>query len=310
MHPEWDAHLPKHRNGQICKAVAYSKKSLVRSHIVENVLDHPLANPNSIILDVKEDSDVIARLVNTYHAVPQNGHRLQYLLNHDPDDQIPTVIVGDLNTHSRLWSIEGKTPSPWATILEDWIERNDFLVLNQNKVPTWNSGRDSIQPSVIDIVLVNLIANLSNQISEVTVSWDESLASDHAALLFDIYPSDSLALIPAPAPNGYKAEPENRDSWVEAFVMSLPLCLPYAPPHSTVPADPSVTCRGVMAHEHLNQLVKTFENAIETACKATLNRNAPRTHGDIRGGRMTAHALTSQPATHVTESNGRKPHGH
>jgi hypothetical protein len=190
-HPEWDAHLPKHRNGQTCKAVAYSKKSLIRSHIVENVLDHPLANPNSIILDVKEDSDVIARLVNTYHAVPQNGHGLQYLLDHNPDDQIPTVIVGDLNTHSRLWSIEGKTPSPWATILEDWIERNDFLIWNQDRVPTWNCGRDSIQPSVIDVTLVNLIAEWSNQISEVTVSWDESLASDHVALLFDVYPSDS-----------------------------------------------------------------------------------------------------------------------
>jgi len=44
MHPEWDAHLPKHRNSQICKAIAYFKKSLVCSHIVENVLDHPLAN--------------------------------------------------------------------------------------------------------------------------------------------------------------------------------------------------------------------------------------------------------------------------
>jgi hypothetical protein len=280
MHPEWDAHLPKHRNDQICKAVVYSKKSLVRSHIVENILDHPLANLNSIILDVKEDNDIIARLINIYHAVPQNGHNLQYLLDHDPDDQIPTVIVGDFNTHSRLWSIEGKTPSSWVTILEDWIERNNFLVLNQDRVPTWNSGRDSIQPSVIDIVLVNLIANLSNQISEVTVSWNESLTSDHAALLFDIYPSDSLALIPAPAPNGYKAEPENRDSWVEAFVMLLPPCLPYAPPHSTVPADPSVTRRGVMAHEHLDLLVKTFENAVEMACKATLKpKRAPDPQG-------------------------------
>jgi hypothetical protein len=44
MHLEWDAHLPKHRNGQICKAVAYTKKSLIRSHIVNNILDHPLVS--------------------------------------------------------------------------------------------------------------------------------------------------------------------------------------------------------------------------------------------------------------------------
>ena len=136
MHLEWDAHLPKHRNGQICKAITYTKKLLICSHIVNNILNHPLANPNSIILDVKEDNEVIARLINTYHVVPHNGHGLQYLLDHDPDDQIPTIIVGDLNTHSRLWSPAGKTPSPWAPTLEDWIERNDFLVLNQDRVPT------------------------------------------------------------------------------------------------------------------------------------------------------------------------------
>ena len=28
MHLEWDAHLPKHHPGQICKAIAYTKKSL------------------------------------------------------------------------------------------------------------------------------------------------------------------------------------------------------------------------------------------------------------------------------------------
>ena len=280
MHLEWDAHLPKHRNGQICKAITYTKKLLICSHIVNNILDHPLANPNSIILDVKEDNEVIARLINTYHVVPHNGHGLQYLLDHDPDDQIPTIIMGDLNTHSRLWSPAGKTPSPWAPTLEDWIERNDFLVLNQDRVPTWKSRRDSIQPSVIDVVLANLIANLSNQIGEVKVSWSKSLASDHVALLFDIYPSDSLALIPAPTPNGYKAKPENRDLWVEAFVMLLPLCLPYAPPHSTVPADPSVICRGVMAHKHLDLLVKTFEDTIETACKMTLKpKHAPDPRG-------------------------------
>jgi hypothetical protein len=55
MHLEWDAHLLKHRNGNTCKAIAYTKKGLQRSHIVDNVLNHPLANPNSIIIDVKED---------------------------------------------------------------------------------------------------------------------------------------------------------------------------------------------------------------------------------------------------------------
>jgi hypothetical protein len=48
--------------------------------------------------------------------------------------------------------------------------------------------------------------------------WEESLAFDHAALLFSIYPSDSIVLIPAPALNRYKAKPENQELWVEVFV--------------------------------------------------------------------------------------------
>jgi hypothetical protein len=81
MHPEWDAHLPKHRNGDTCKAIAYSKKSLLHSHIIDNILNHPLANPNSIIIDIKKDDQIIARLVNTYHTIPPMGHSLQYLLS-------------------------------------------------------------------------------------------------------------------------------------------------------------------------------------------------------------------------------------
>ena len=28
MHPEWDAHLPKHKSGDTCKAITYTKKAL------------------------------------------------------------------------------------------------------------------------------------------------------------------------------------------------------------------------------------------------------------------------------------------
>jgi hypothetical protein len=119
-------------------------------------------------------------------------------------------------------------------------------------------------------VLANLIAKFLGQIGYVTISWEEGLASDHMALLFDISPLDSIALILAPSPNRYKAEPENRDLWVEAFIMLLPPCLPYVPPYSIVPNDPLVTCYRVLAYEHLNQLMENFNNAIETPCKKTL----------------------------------------
>jgi len=195
--------------------------------------------------------------------------------------------------------MERKTPSAWARVFEDWLERTNFLIMNPYREPTWRSHRDTDQPSVIDLVLANLYAHISGQLSEVTVSWEEGLASDHAALLFSIYPSDSIALLPAPAPNGYKAEPENRASWVEAFVMSLPPCLPYMPPHSTVPADPSVIRRGVMAHKHLIRLVKDFDSAVEEACKKTLK---PKCAPDPRGAAWWSEECTR---AHIAARNTR-----
>jgi hypothetical protein len=143
MHPKWDAHLPKHRNGNTCKAIAYTKKGLQCSHVIDNILNHPLVNPNSIIIDVKEDNQVIARLVNTYHAIPPTGHSLQYLFEYDAEDLTPMVIIGDFNTHSTIWSMEGKTPSTWARVFEDWLEQTDFLVMNPHRKPTWCSHRDT-----------------------------------------------------------------------------------------------------------------------------------------------------------------------
>jgi hypothetical protein len=131
------------------------------------------------------------------------------------------------------------------------------------------------------------MACLSGQIGEVKVLWEEGLTFNHAALLFNIYPTDSIALIPAPAPTGYKTKLNKQDSWVEVFHMSLPLCLPYMPPYSTVLVDPS-TIRRVLAHKYLELLVKAFDNAIEEACKKMLKLNRLWTHTAQHGGTNSA----------------------
>jgi hypothetical protein len=68
-----------------------------------------------------------------------------------------------------LWSVEGKTSSLWARVFEDWLERNDFLGLNLYREPTWCSQRDTDQPLVLDLVIANLYAHISDQLSDVTI---------------------------------------------------------------------------------------------------------------------------------------------
>ena len=55
--------------------------------------------------------------------------------------------------------------------------------------------------------------------------------------------------------------------------MLLPLCLPYAPEHSTVPVDPLVICHRVMAHESIDKSLNLFNWAINEASCCTLKPN-------------------------------------
>jgi hypothetical protein len=161
----------------------------------------------------------------------------------------------------------------------------------------WLGFIDTDTPSVIDLTFANILMEIMRQLGEIEISHEESLRSDHAALIFNIYPIDSLAIIPPPAPNGYKANLEQRDSWVKEFIMSLPPCLPYALEHSTVPVDPSVIRHRVTAQESLNSL----NAAIKEASRKTLE---PKHTPDPRGvdwwndACSIAHTLTCTTSSH------------
>jgi hypothetical protein len=55
--------------------------------------------------------------------------------------------------------------------------------------------------------------------------------------------------------------------------MLLPLCLPYAPEHSTAPNDPLVICYRVTAHESIDESLNLFNQAIDKASRRTLKPN-------------------------------------
>ena len=76
LNNKWDVHLLRHNPSDTIKALAYSRKSLRDSHIVTNNTSHPLSTPNSIVIDVLEQGEILMRLVNVYHAVGHDGHAL------------------------------------------------------------------------------------------------------------------------------------------------------------------------------------------------------------------------------------------
>jgi len=295
--PMWDTHLPKHRQGETCKVVAYTKQSLVRSHIVSNNLAHPLANANTVILDIMETDTIIMRLISLYHTVPPSGHDLQHLLDYESDELTPTLLIGDFNTHSPCWSLHGRTHSSWAPCLYDWLDINNLSLLNPLHEPTWYGNKDADHPSVLDLAFGNEAALIGGQIGPIKISEQDSLGSDHAALLFKVYPTDSLAIIPPPAPKGYQTNEEKKTDWIKAFMTLLPCSLIM---------DDDSEPQGI---ELLRNKIKQFNYVIKEASRQTLK---PKQAVDPRGVQWwndecsAAHTLARIASTHEEKCKANK----
>src|SRR6266581_27614 len=215
---QWECFLPALKPGDTCRVATYVLSSLSASISIFNQLTHPCASSCSIITDLIFPTETL-RLVNVYHQVPERGHALHHLLSNHFDDTVPTLIMGDFNTHSVRWSLPSATISSWARDLEDWFSDQGLNVINTPRVATWQ-GRDDQHPSVLDFALLNDVALFNDQFSSLTVSFTDSLGSDHAALNTSWIPVTAIPpTSPSPLP-GFKILDELRGSWTRRFGLS------------------------------------------------------------------------------------------
>ena len=77
----WHPFLPKAFATDTCKVVAYIREQLLSSLTVTNLLDHPLASPSCLVLDVSFETDHF-QVICLYHVVPKKGHALSSLFSH------------------------------------------------------------------------------------------------------------------------------------------------------------------------------------------------------------------------------------
>jgi hypothetical protein len=132
--------------------------------------------------------------------------------------------MDDMNTHSEFWSFGHSKRSPWADDLIQWFDDNGFDLWNPDGVATWRSYRNdhSQRLSIIDLVLLNTAARLYDQFTDVDVSFESSVSSDHASLSIYWYPQLAFALTPLPILSGYVVDNLGRDSWAKHFSLSVP----------------------------------------------------------------------------------------
>jgi hypothetical protein len=251
----WDLHTPKHDASESCKAIAYTKKKIMSR--ICNLVQHLLSGLCIIILNVLEEDAMTLCIINIYHNVPTRGHGLAPLFSHDADELTPTLFVGDFNTHSLLWSLPHSTTSSWARDFEEWMGHTGLSILNPLDIPTWFGSKPTDHLSILDLALGNEASILAGQLSPIEISQAESLASDHAMLIFQIYDITDLALAPPPMLSGYRADDEHKASWMKEFTRLMP----YMPPD--------------LMDLTVDTQLRAFDTTINGACKSTLQPYQP-----------------------------------
>jgi endonuclease/exonuclease/phosphatase family metal-dependent hydrolase len=123
LHPATTGNLP-------FKTAIFIKHTIMNSFQVLLSKDDPLSSPSSMTVDISASPTDTLCLINVYHDVPDEGHGLQHVLASTLDPSIPTLVVGDFNTHSRQWSLPDVHPSQWCGLLEGWFHDNALLCLN------------------------------------------------------------------------------------------------------------------------------------------------------------------------------------
>jgi len=226
----------------VCVAI-YIKIDISRTFSITNHIDHPLASPESMVFDISFESDIL-RLINIYHHVPRDrGHNLLHILSSTLDPLIPTLLMGDFNTHSHIWSLPSATISPWADALVNWFDDQGLKLLNPHHLLMWDSGRDNHHQSILDLALLNEAGAISGQISPLSTSFSDSLGSDHAALILSWHPAESIALAPPPHLVGFAVDDTLHASWTKAFL-----------PHTNPPITdiPSLQLAADKLHDDIN----------------------------------------------------------
>ena len=188
-------------------------------------LNHPITSRNSQVIEVIVLGTVFY-IVNIYHSVHNHKPSLSHILPFPLDPDTPTLVVGDFNMHSSTWSLPGVMVLSWAAPLEEWFEESDLLLANPAGVATRKGTRSNNRTerdSVLNLFLLNDCTIVTGHFSPMTISFDNSLGSDHAALsIFWSPPFEPITYSPTILP-GFIIDDALKDSWIKDFsLLSMP----------------------------------------------------------------------------------------
>jgi hypothetical protein len=260
------------------------KKNYCRHTTCNDIVAHPCILITDILV-----GQLKWRAINFYNNVDDKT-AISTLLSLDLDSTIPTIILGDFNLHSSLWSPAGWNSSTNSAQLEEWLATQTFSMLTQPGTPT-HRGENGTRDSTIDLVWCNFAASIQGTFQGAHIDWAGSLGSDHALVC-------TIASTPLKL-NCHKEDRTNRfnmsisaeewKEWDRVFASSVP------PNPAQVISNP----------ETIDTLIDAIYNVFNSACTATMKKkgNAPGFSSKWWNNdcREAAYALANAPEEEHTQ---------
>jgi hypothetical protein len=217
--PLWELIYPGYTETKNPKVMAYARKptqhtaNIPRFSVVPrlDICTHHCVQ----VLDIVFDDDETWRVINFYRD-DRDDSSMQTLLALDIDALSPTLIVGDFNTDSRMWSLPGATHSRFTTRVEEWAARNLLELANTPGVIT-RKGAANERNSVLDLAWYNEAATQDSTFTDLKVDWDGSHGSDHAMLTLSGNKREEVPSLNYGGNLGFVVDPEKGEEWTQAF---------------------------------------------------------------------------------------------
>ena len=118
------------------KTLIYIQCSLFDSLTIIPILSHSSPSPSLLLVEFTSTSGPTFYLLSVYYNIFNSSYSLTNLLFSSVNPTIPTLVLGDFNTHSHSWSLLSICPSPWATALKTWFACKNLHYLNPPSIPT------------------------------------------------------------------------------------------------------------------------------------------------------------------------------
>ncbi|KAG5731898.1 putative 115 kDa protein in type-1 retrotransposable element [Termitomyces sp. T112] len=172
------------------------------------------------VLDISQANFPTVTVMNIYNQPkPWEGQQMR-----DASDRLqeirlphnrPVIISGDWNQHHPLWSKGDQDPLNKTQNLVDWLQENDFTILNEKGVCTYHEHHRRGATSVIDLTWANANAIVLDTTKEWTIDLSLACRLDHFALRWVI--DHGATEVQNPTGTRYNFKDTKPSNWQDVF---------------------------------------------------------------------------------------------